>query len=339
MLLLLACFCVSFSLHSQIKVESSGHVLVGNDTVPANNGGDQTIQLLGPNTNNYDAGSRLAFGDAYSNMWNVVVGEYTTNDTDQLWLHGKNGSYFTYGMFGNIVYAYFDPNISFAFAFDCDVEVNGAVLLASDMRLKQDINPISNSLFSLRKLNGVSYHLKRNQSSERSATHSNAVSPNLQMGFLAQELRTVFPDLVHENKDGLLSVDYIGLIPVIVESIKEQQAIIDAQSEKIKEMDAVVSRLTAEHPIPSGESTHAFLYQNAPNPFKDRTEIRYVLPEKVQSAEIYIFDMQGSLLKRIPAVQSGSVEVKGSDLRAGMYLYTLVVDGKQVDTKRMILTK
>jgi hypothetical protein len=67
--------------------------------------------------------------------------------------------------------------------------------------------------------------------------------------------------------------------------------------------------------------------------------IEYALSNKVQSAEIYIFDMQGSLLKKIPADKSGSVEIEGSDLKAGMYLYSLIIDGKQTDTKRMILTK
>jgi hypothetical protein len=81
------------------------------------------------------------------------------------------------------------------------------------------------------------------------------------------------------------------------------------------------------------------LYQNTPNPFQVKTEIRYFLPEEVKTAKIYIFNMQGSLIKKLNADRSGSVEIKGADLSAGMYLYTLVTDGKEVDTKRMILTK
>lgn len=41
-------------------------------------------------------------------------------------------------------------------------------------------------------------------------------------------------NLVHKDKDGMLSVDYIGLLPIIVESINEQQQIIEAQSKKNK---------------------------------------------------------------------------------------------------------
>ena len=42
-------------------------------------------------------------------------------------------------------------------------------------------------------------------------------------GFSAQEVKEVFPDLVTEDDNGYLSVDYIGLIPVLVEALKEQQ--------------------------------------------------------------------------------------------------------------------
>ena len=49
--------------------------------------------------------------------------------------------------------------------------------------------------------------------------------------------------------------------------------------------------------------------------------------------------MQGSLIQRIPADRSGSVEIKAAGLNAGMYLYSLIADGQEVDTKRMILTK
>ncbi|MDR3339504.1 MAG: T9SS type A sorting domain-containing protein [Candidatus Symbiothrix sp.] len=85
--------------------------------------------------------------------------------------------------------------------------------------------------------------------------------------------------------------------------------------------------------------TNGRVYSLASMTEKEKTEIRYLLPAEVQSAEIYVFDMQGRQLKKLPANKSGSIEIKGSDLQAGMYLYTLVVDGKQVDTKRMILTK
>jgi hypothetical protein len=81
------------------------------------------------------------------------------------------------------------------------------------------------------------------------------------------------------------------------------------------------------------------LFQNTPNPFKEKTVIRYTLPSEAKTGEIFLFDIQGNLLKKLPAGTSGYVEIQGADLRPGMYLYTLVVNGREVGTKRMILTK
>ena len=64
------------------------------------------------------------------------------------------------------------------------------------------------------------------------------------LGFIAQELETVFPELVHYNEEsGLKSVDYIGVIPVLVEAVKEQQAIIDSLKEKVKESEDLKQRV------------------------------------------------------------------------------------------------
>ncbi|MDR0697613.1 MAG: T9SS type A sorting domain-containing protein [Tannerella sp.] len=54
---------------------------------------------------------------------------------------------------------------------------------------------------------------------------------------------------------------------------------------------------------------------------------------------MYVSDISGRLLKTIPATDSGSVWLNDSDLKAGIYTYSLVVDGNIVDTKKTILAK
>jgi hypothetical protein len=51
--------------------------------------------------------------------------------------------------------------------------------------------------------------------------------------------------------------------------------------------------------------------------------------------------MSGSPVKTISIIQKGkgSIIINGAELNPGMYLYTLIADGKEVDTKRMILTE
>jgi len=85
----------------------------------------------------------------------------------------------------------------------------------------------------------------------------------------------------------------------------------------------------------------AYLEQNAPNPFYDETIIQYFLPEKVDSATMRFTDWQGRNLKTIPLQNSGhgTISISAKELAAGTYAYTLIMDGKIVDTKKMVLTK
>jgi hypothetical protein len=51
--------------------------------------------------------------------------------------------------------------------------------------------------------------------------------------------------------------------------------------------------------------------------------------------------MQGKLIKTYPinTKKEGSIEINGGEMQPGMYLYSLIIDGKEIDTKRMILTE
>ena len=57
-----------------------------------------------------------------------------------------------------------------------------------------------------------------------------------QIGFSAQEVQTVLPQLVKTTSNGMLAVNYVSVIPVLVEGIKEQQSIIDAQAVEIENL-------------------------------------------------------------------------------------------------------
>ncbi|MEO6721821.1 MAG: tail fiber domain-containing protein [Ferruginibacter sp.] len=86
----------------------------------------------------------------------------------------------------------------------------------SDETLKEKITPLESSLQNLVKLKGYNYYWK-----------DKSKDSTKQIGFMAQELEMVFPDLVATNSNGIKSVSYTHIIPVLVESIKEQQAMID----------------------------------------------------------------------------------------------------------------
>lgn len=85
----------------------------------------------------------------------------------------------------------------------------------------------------------------------------------------------------------------------------------------------------------------AHLLQNAPNPFIDRTEIQYFLPENSGMAFLDIRNLEGTVLKSYPITQTGigSIKIEDTALIAGGYLYTLSIDGQILDSKIMIIAK
>ena len=154
----------------------------------------------------------------------------------------------------------------------------------------------------------------------------------------ADRLEEIFPDLVYVNKDGNKVINYVEMIPLLVQSINELSAEIEVLKGQTSDGTARKARSAAN--IQNSSKTQNKLYQNTPNPFKEQTVIRFFLADDVQDASICIFDMTGKTIKKLP-VSSGmeSVSIGGYELGEGMFLYSLVVNGQEIDTKRMIISK
>jgi len=90
--------------------------------------------------------------------------------------------------------------------------LQGTLTQASDARLKQNIQPLSSALSKIEQMNGYTYNWINDQRDSEE-----------QIGLLAQEVQKNYPQLVKQNDKGELSVNYSGLVPVLLEGIKEQQ--------------------------------------------------------------------------------------------------------------------
>ena len=154
-------------------------------------------------------------------------------------------------------------------------------------------------------------------------------------------VKNVFPYLVETNGQGNDYVKYTEIIPVLVKAIQELKAQVDALSGRSGNGDQLMAPMhTATSDVNSLAGQTAKLHQNNPNPFTERTEIRFSVPEDARSAYLYIFDMSGKMLRQIPVDASmQSVAINGYELPAGIYIYSLTVNGREIDTKRMILSK
>lgn len=116
----------------------------------------------------------------------------------------------------------------------------------SDLRLKDDISPISQTLADLVELNGVEFYWKDSQ--DHLVNEQFPSGP--QLGFIAQEVERIFPQLVSRDSDGYLHVDYDQFPPLLVESIKEQQKQIEelqrenaALSERLDQLEEIITTL------------------------------------------------------------------------------------------------
>jgi hypothetical protein len=109
----------------------------------------------------------------------------------------------------------------------------------SDERIKENIKPLSNSLEKIIKLKGVSYDFKSSYFNVEDSMLKNKLKEESknQIGFLAQELKEIFPETVYfDSTSNLYSIGYSQLIPVLVEAMKEQQAQIEELKKQVADL-------------------------------------------------------------------------------------------------------
>lgn len=233
-------------LNAQIKVNSDGQIKIFGERETDDPNKDLSMQVLGK-YGTYLTNGKIAIGDygrVENNGANVFIGELGTNwDSDRLELHGKKGIYLTYEQgynHGDII-GKWDIDQPDRFQFEVDVYAKG-IKLNSDEKFKTNIKPLGKKLHKLKQLKGVSYKLKQEKikvSSDKieglsekekadiALINTSYTNDRTRLGFLAQDVEALFPELVEEDKDGYKYVDYVGLIPILVESVNEQQEQID----------------------------------------------------------------------------------------------------------------
>ena len=160
-------------------------------------------------------------------------------------------------------------------------------------------------------------------------------------GLDADQLEEVFPDLVYEQEDGTKSINYVEMVPILVQAINE----LNAKIETLENKDGDANKKTAQPATDKGDSEEKLLLlslgQNKPNPFSNSTTIEICIPEDVQKAFIYVYDLQGKKVDQVDITARGkqNIQLTSANLTDGMYLYSLIADGKVVETRRMIVEK
>lgn len=243
--------------------------------------------------------------------------------------------------------------------FNGDLGYTGSFGLVSDSIVKTDIVALSDSSANsiLSQLTTYSYFYD-------TAQFDGYVnfSKNLQFGFMAQELEVVAPNLVINSSlppeiDSLGNIinaglpvkmiNYIGLIPLLVKGYNELKAENDSIMQIVNGCCGVIPsqdggfKSIQQGSIELENIKTMQLEQNDPNPFDASTMIRWSINTDFTNAVVYFYDNAGNRINsyKITEKGNGELQVFGSKLTSGIYTYTLVVDGKIVDSKKMMRAK
>ena len=188
-------------------------------------------------------------------------------------------------------------------------------------------------------------------------------------GFIAQDVEAAAQSIGYdfsgvdapENGKGAYGLRYAEFVVPLVKAVQELSEQNDQLQEQVNELTGLLYRLlekdsdlkdiprseskdAADTGLPELTDSGASLQQNIPNPFNQSTVIRYTLPQTCKSAKIVISNASsGGIIRQIPlpAGSGGedSITIEAGSLSAGIYNYSLYVDNKLIDTKKMLLTE
>ena len=241
------------------------------------------------------------------------------------------------------------------------VHVNGNVfatsyLTPSDSRLKKDIVDFKDGLNIINQLRPIKYQYNGKAGLETKKDH---------IGIFAQDLQKAAPYLVEEfvheetNEKGellkqetYLKIHDSEIKYLLINAIQEQQANIESQRAIIEQLEEELELVKDALKIKSGKNDNnqlleingagtekAYLGQNAPNPFEGEAIIEYFLPEETSNANIVVFDNTGKIIKELELEEkgAGTIDLKMNEMPSGIYHYSLIINGKTMDSKQMIL--
>ncbi len=321
-------------------------------------GGDNTF--LGSQSGYNATGSRNTFvgtrsgSQNISGNGNVFVGYnagYYEAGSEKLYISNSSTSYspLIYGDFTNktlsIGYKY--TGTTYKLYVPGTIYAN-SIYTPSDKKFKKDIANVNHSLEKINALHGVTYEFKQ----MKSDSTARQLPQGKQYGLIAQEVREVLPELVIEDEDGYLAVNYTGMIPVLVEAIKAlqtgqdsvtllQKQIVNLQQEnaEIKQQLAEIKTMLTGGSIHESRGQQGVLYQNIPNPAQQTTTIPYEVPVSAREAYLIIRNLLGEEVLRVDHLNKGqgSAEISTTGLKAGTYLYMLIADGRMLGSKKMIV--
>ncbi len=140
----------------------------------------------------------------------------------------------------------------------------------------------------------------------------------LHYGLSTEQLEETFPDLVTEDKDGNKYINYVEMVPILVQAINE--------------LSAKVEALEAER-----ENSKAIKAKSSQMDIADNVNLS--IPNKAQRIQLNIYDLSGKLVRTTDVKESGDIRLSTytKGLATGTYAYSLIVDGKKQKARKILI--
>ena len=219
----------SFTLGNDNLAQGVGSSSIGENNIST---GDYSM-ALGLFSESVAYGSFSFGNNAYADGYNTTaIGSANTVDDSAIadqW--NQNNRAFVIGNgFYDIDNAQLTRSDAFTVWFNGDATLAGNLNINSDARLKANIVSLGATLTKLLQIDGKSYTMKKDDSEKQ------------KIGLLAQDIEKVFPELVSES-NGIKSVNYQGLVPVLINALKEQDVLIKEQQRILSKQQSEVDEL------------------------------------------------------------------------------------------------
>lgn len=149
------------------------------------------------------------------------------------------------------------------------------------------------------------------------------------------------PQAIEELRDELYNSASVPQVVTEVEALKTVLLDIQATQEMLKHENEVLRKQLISCCNANAQGLTArdsYLLQNAPNPFKETTELNYFVPETAGDAQLEIHNLKGISLQTFDLKKgTGSIQLEATEWPAGVYVYYLIVDKEMIDSKVMIV--
>jgi hypothetical protein len=235
---------VAFSAGQGTTASGNFSTAMGLDT---NASGQYSTAMGGVTTASGDASTAMGVGTTASDYGSTVIGQFNSSGstvTNSATAFNTANTAFVIGngtasnaksdafkvMFNGDATVSNDLTVSGDTTVGNDLTVNGNVNVgdvnvSSDARLKSNIVSLGSTLAKLLLIDGKSYTMKKDGKQK--------------IGVLAQDIQKVFPELVSTDDNEMLAVNYQGLVPVLINALKEQD-------DKISRLENLVQKLISK---------------------------------------------------------------------------------------------